>query len=714
MAQILQLSNFLCQYRPVTASTQQMGSRREESFMRPASKLPPIAPRNDPGDSGSDFWGNMAPSTTPVPTLRTRLPPRSRSGCWTCRQRKVKCDEERPTCRQCARLHHTCDYGSRLAFRDDTSRVKERMQAVQTAGSSVWDPLARSTSYSWDRTAHDSLPPFSDLKNDEERETKAKTKDPGTYLVVTNPESFASLPEYAEQSSPSFFLSSAMLSGNGDLSDNDSKLSRSGNSSPVDSLDDPNIIILRTFEDSSRRPSTQPASASTPSPTLTLSSQPQTVLPYRILPSRPAVVTCESPRDGNCNARLLQHYRENISPHIINADSQDGGEDLFESEARTFPPLFHAIMAISALSLSQKSEIPRTDAIVHYGRVLTTLQVEATVQSSSSDGALFTHYLLLLYEICDAGSRDDNLWQNHCNRLLQIMTQRRGLSCTEAHRYVLWTMALINTYALLSGTDDGAFLQALVLNHMVPLPQENLYSIGLAPSTTSSHEDSRHFPGIRELNIEVVLLSVQIGQVAHEIRSRCAHSPVRDHIQVVRARATEIQARCRACSAQLGQQFRQYWPGLPAIKLVDPRYRGSLYHAHALYRACIIFTHTSMYPEQMLETPYPSEVSDSISDILGIAQTIIATDQYEAHHLTFALFMAGFASLDQRQKSMAVHLMMVLESKACGGNTGIVRQVLQGIYEKQQAAMTITGYSMSIDWWEEIRRTGRGLVIFDF
>ncbi|RPB01714.1 hypothetical protein L873DRAFT_1788072 [Choiromyces venosus 120613-1] len=34
---------------------------------------------------------------------------RSRTGCWVCRLRKKKCDESRPTCRQCANLRIQCD-----------------------------------------------------------------------------------------------------------------------------------------------------------------------------------------------------------------------------------------------------------------------------------------------------------------------------------------------------------------------------------------------------------------------------------------------------------------------------------------------------------------------------------------------------------------------------------------------------------------------------
>ncbi|PVH84865.1 hypothetical protein DL98DRAFT_410525 [Cadophora sp. DSE1049] len=39
-----------------------------------------------------------------------RHAPRSRAGCWTCREKKVKCDESRPSCSRCVRLQRDCDY----------------------------------------------------------------------------------------------------------------------------------------------------------------------------------------------------------------------------------------------------------------------------------------------------------------------------------------------------------------------------------------------------------------------------------------------------------------------------------------------------------------------------------------------------------------------------------------------------------------------------
>lgn len=114
---------------------QDEGKRGEPS--RKHVRLPTIAPKDDQTSSASSSRSGRisAPAVPP----KNRLPPRSRTGCWTCRTRKVKCDEGRPVCGQCSRLGHNCDYNPRLSFRDDTLRVKERMAEVTVVGSAVWD-----------------------------------------------------------------------------------------------------------------------------------------------------------------------------------------------------------------------------------------------------------------------------------------------------------------------------------------------------------------------------------------------------------------------------------------------------------------------------------------------------------------------------------------------------------------------------------------------
>ncbi|KAK9467766.1 hypothetical protein V1512DRAFT_260011 [Lipomyces arxii] len=69
--------------------------------------------------------------------------PRSRNGCWTCRSRKIKCDEVHPKCTPCSRLGITCDYTRRLNYKDDTSRILSKMvDVIDTTGCPVYDEQA--------------------------------------------------------------------------------------------------------------------------------------------------------------------------------------------------------------------------------------------------------------------------------------------------------------------------------------------------------------------------------------------------------------------------------------------------------------------------------------------------------------------------------------------------------------------------------------------
>lgn len=52
---------------------------------------------------------SSSPAKTDMPVAHKRRFTRSRSGCSTCRSRKVKCDEERPRCRRCIEDGRTCE-----------------------------------------------------------------------------------------------------------------------------------------------------------------------------------------------------------------------------------------------------------------------------------------------------------------------------------------------------------------------------------------------------------------------------------------------------------------------------------------------------------------------------------------------------------------------------------------------------------------------------
>ena len=108
---------------------------------------------------------------------------------------------------------------------------------------------SRGSTYQWNPSP-DSLPPFSALTNDEDRERKAEYQPPGTYNVVVNPASFADLDEYRnsdDEASPSPKRRRLIMT-----SDHSSPIREQYRESSAE-IADPGIVILKRFEDSIRK-----------------------------------------------------------------------------------------------------------------------------------------------------------------------------------------------------------------------------------------------------------------------------------------------------------------------------------------------------------------------------------------------------------------------------------------------------------------------------
>ena len=62
--------------------------------------------------------------------------------------------------------------------------------------------------------------------------------------------------------------------------------------------------------------------------------------------------------------------------------------------------LYHAIMAVSALSLARQHRSKSIDALQHYHQAFPSLQIALRdTNDLCSDGLFLTHFLLLVYEV---------------------------------------------------------------------------------------------------------------------------------------------------------------------------------------------------------------------------------------------------------------------------------------------------------------------------
>ncbi|KAK0640432.1 putative transcriptional regulatory protein C15D4.02 [Lasiodiplodia hormozganensis] len=85
----------------------------DQAAPKPTQAQTPDESSSSPPAQPDDTTTPASQSTLPHRPSANRSGPRSRQGCWTCREKKVKCDEGRPVCQRCIRLRRQCDYRPR-------------------------------------------------------------------------------------------------------------------------------------------------------------------------------------------------------------------------------------------------------------------------------------------------------------------------------------------------------------------------------------------------------------------------------------------------------------------------------------------------------------------------------------------------------------------------------------------------------------------------
>ncbi|PGH10810.1 hypothetical protein AJ80_07361 [Polytolypa hystricis UAMH7299] len=706
-------------------------------------QLPNIAPKKNRAAASrtAASHGSSDEEQKSKMPMRMRLPPRSRTG--------LKCDEGHPKCDQCARLGHECDYSPRLSFRDDTARVVERMQEVSIAGSAVWDPTSPLlTASSPSAAGGNTLPPFASLTSDVEREMKAEISRPGTYHVVVNPDSFVELPEYAEGATD------RLSPPNKDNIDkhNRKKEKRSLIKIPSPTeTEDPNVVILPRFEEAdafqvARHPS--PRTATRSSPTASKSGRRKSPETPRqrtdiVVPVSRSSPPYSIPELQEEDVRLLRHFRRVVWTHLVQTAPQYDtiaastgypdafGTDIFEQEAATFRPLFHAVMAVSALSLSHQEQGQSIAALQHYQQTLPFLQTGMrSHQDLSSDGVFLTHFLLLVYEIAAAEPGGSNLWSHHLERLLRIIFMRREVFDKERYPFVIWWVCCIDLYALFSGAGTGEFVTAMLENDTIPPPNCHLYPLAANNSDIVSliyPEERSTLPLLLRLNHDIFLLATRLGLLASRFRQeQQQQQPISPSLATsgggVQVNPHELaHARQKQTSwakelFAIQQSLRHLWESSnisvleQQMERLPRRSKEQLQHASTLYHACLLYSYTSMWPSQRLgpHSAPGAEIEQRASSILRVgADIVINSGRFDLRFIVFPVFMAGVTSSSSQRQQFALDLIAGIERNGgVGRNVGTTRHVLNIVYQRRGE-----GYG-DVDWMEIMREQGLQMVNF--
>lgn len=190
------------------------------------------------------------------------------------------------------------------------------------------------------------------LTSDDERERKAEASYPGTYYVIVNPESFSSLPEYADDAS-SVDLNIGHLKIRRGSS---STLSQKDDIHSISEINDPNAIILDTFEDNTHRSSLANWRRTRLSPASDITSASILASPTSFPAEQHGSMTSDPAPAGYSGQEelLLAHFRDVVWKQLIQGQSCHDlfsplsspitpGVEIFEELASTFQPVSRAI-----------------------------------------------------------------------------------------------------------------------------------------------------------------------------------------------------------------------------------------------------------------------------------------------------------------------------------------------------------------------------------
>jgi hypothetical protein len=147
-------------------------------------------------------------------------------------------------------------------------------------------------------------------------------------------------------------------------------------------------------------------------------------------------------------------------------------------------------------------------------------------------------------------------------------TGRNGYSSSADFFPQVWMICRIDVYALLCANGKGRFIEGLLKQNMLPSPERCL------PPTSESHlegfppEEQPYFPALIGLNQEVLLLALQVGQLARDLRVEAKQKLSEDAAQIVsdstglmswRTRIEALHNLVHSCQDSWRTHFPSYW-----------------------------------------------------------------------------------------------------------------------------------------------------------
>jgi hypothetical protein len=182
------------------------------------------------------------------------------------------------------------------------------------------------------------------------------------------------------------------------------------------------------------------------------------------------------------------------------------------------------------------------------------------------------------------GLWEPTLWQTHCGTLLNIIAHRRQVHGREQYGFLVWTICLVDLYALLGGSGQGDFVRFILARKYLSA-HEILPALGPHQPQTYFQEELPYFPAVLEMHLQVVQLATIVGDTARSMQEEMRRPPTGSQMVMHtdgeyavdrKVRAQKVQQLCYARHAEWESMYRPSWTLDTLGRSLPPRVRAIL------------------------------------------------------------------------------------------------------------------------------------------
>lgn len=402
-----------------------------------------------------------------------------------------------------------------------------------------------------------------------------------------------------------------------------------------------------------------------------------------------------------------------LMPFAVNHKINIGptGRDLIATAAEGFPPLHHAICAITLMSSALRGK-PNLllGAFRHYQEAISASLISPPELNSYR--SFYLNAILFLYDLYCATMdwpHDSQVAGQHMQCIFNTFHNQSQSAHSQLVSHCSWGLLFLDAQTCLGGdVEAGWYVRAF---------RENGYFVPQPPQDPGSHlTPSGMALAIRNLRMRMIQFTAELVPVARAMRKEVCESGVsgeklQDQIRELGVKLrTEWSAACPRILESCDGAAVLSSMDLDVQRLVLSGFELAKMH----YSALTLYIHTSMYSKQRLHSGrYQEEDAYHCSRILSVGSTAVANHNKEHYH-TAAVFLAGITSKVIKERAQAMDVLDVLSGQLPEYLLDNTWALLSLIQEKQLLAEMSWSRAEEVDWIDEGKELGKKLSHFFF